>query len=220
MAMWHDIAPESEDDYNAWHTIEHMPERLGIPGFLRGRRGVNWDLDRHRYLTVYESESLASLSSHAYLERLNNPTEWTSRVAPAFRNFLRVACETAHSVGNGVGGAIGTYRIDLPNETDAEAWVSRLAMRLADLMDLPGVCGVHTAIPRPAHSDIPTTETRIRPEMAEKTFDALLMVETIGPNELADADPQVRALLGSERVSDVASHQYSMAFLLGRNGDS
>ena len=37
-AIWHDIAPEGEDDYHHWHCHEHVPERVSIPGFLRGRR--------------------------------------------------------------------------------------------------------------------------------------------------------------------------------------
>ena len=38
VAIWHDIAPEGRDAFYAWHGNEHMPERLAIPGFLRGRR--------------------------------------------------------------------------------------------------------------------------------------------------------------------------------------
>ena len=40
VAIWHDIAPEGREDFYAWHGEEHMPERVGIPGFLRGRRYV------------------------------------------------------------------------------------------------------------------------------------------------------------------------------------
>ncbi|MGH6904724.1 MAG: hypothetical protein ACREIR_18510 [Geminicoccaceae bacterium] len=40
LAIWHDPAPEIESDYNEWHSKEHMYERVGVPGFLRGQRGV------------------------------------------------------------------------------------------------------------------------------------------------------------------------------------
>jgi hypothetical protein len=33
LIIWHDVKPEAESDYLRWHTREHMPERLGIPGF-------------------------------------------------------------------------------------------------------------------------------------------------------------------------------------------
>ena len=40
VAMWWDISPEMRAEWEDWHTHEHMPERLGIPGFLRGTRWV------------------------------------------------------------------------------------------------------------------------------------------------------------------------------------
>lgn len=33
-----DITAEGEADFYAWHVEEHMPERIGIRGFRRGRR--------------------------------------------------------------------------------------------------------------------------------------------------------------------------------------
>jgi hypothetical protein len=38
LAMWWDMAPEMRAEFEHWHTHEHFPERLGIPGFLRAAR--------------------------------------------------------------------------------------------------------------------------------------------------------------------------------------
>ena len=38
VAIWHDLAPEAKDEFYEWHNREHMPERVGIPGFRRGRQ--------------------------------------------------------------------------------------------------------------------------------------------------------------------------------------
>ena len=38
LPMWFGLAEGYEREFDRWHTIEHMPERLGVPGFLRGRR--------------------------------------------------------------------------------------------------------------------------------------------------------------------------------------
>ena len=38
LAMWWDMAPEARADFEDWHSHEHFPERLGIPGFRRGSR--------------------------------------------------------------------------------------------------------------------------------------------------------------------------------------
>ena len=46
MAVWHDIASTREAEYNTWHTRQHMPERLGVPGFLVGRRYVDHEPEK------------------------------------------------------------------------------------------------------------------------------------------------------------------------------
>jgi hypothetical protein len=38
VAIWCDVAPEARAQFDDWHAHEHMPERLSIPGFLRGSR--------------------------------------------------------------------------------------------------------------------------------------------------------------------------------------
>lgn len=40
MLLSFDIAPEAIPEHDDWHTHEHLPERLSIPGFLRGTRWV------------------------------------------------------------------------------------------------------------------------------------------------------------------------------------
>jgi len=56
VAIWHDIAPEGRAEFYRWHGLEHMPERAGIPGFLRGRRYVAID-EAPEYFNLYETES-------------------------------------------------------------------------------------------------------------------------------------------------------------------
>jgi len=33
LVNWGGVVAASEVDYNAWHSLEHMPERLAVPGF-------------------------------------------------------------------------------------------------------------------------------------------------------------------------------------------
>ncbi len=40
VAIWNDILPEGRDNFIEWHNREHIPERVSIPGFLRGRRYI------------------------------------------------------------------------------------------------------------------------------------------------------------------------------------
>ena len=32
-AIWHNVAPDIQPDYNHWHCSEHMFERVSIEGF-------------------------------------------------------------------------------------------------------------------------------------------------------------------------------------------
>jgi len=38
MLLSFDVAREAIRQHDDWHTHEHLPERLSIPGFLRGSR--------------------------------------------------------------------------------------------------------------------------------------------------------------------------------------
>ena len=41
LAIWNDCAKGEETNYENWYQNEHLPERLGVPGFIRGRRYEN-----------------------------------------------------------------------------------------------------------------------------------------------------------------------------------
>ena len=56
VAIWHDIAPEGRSEFYAWHGREHMPERTGIAGFLRGRRYVAI-AGQPEFFNLYETDS-------------------------------------------------------------------------------------------------------------------------------------------------------------------
>lgn len=43
VAMWWNMAPQHREEFEDWHTHEHFPERMSIPGFLRGTRWAQVD---------------------------------------------------------------------------------------------------------------------------------------------------------------------------------
>ncbi|MGH7911877.1 MAG: hypothetical protein ACREOV_09155 [Candidatus Dormibacteraceae bacterium] len=108
LAIWNGIDESDEVEFNAWHTQQHLPERVSIPGFLRGRRYVNASgvgpTDGGRYFTLYEVRELETLASPPYLRRLDRPTPWTARMVSRFRNSRRTAYRVATSRGSGAGG--------------------------------------------------------------------------------------------------------------------
>lgn len=110
LAIWNGIDAEAEEDFVAWHMREHIPERVAVPGFLRGRRYVA-ERGAPKYFNFYETEAQDTLASPAYLERLNAPSEWTRRVVARFRDTSRTICAVADSRGVGEGGYIATLRL-------------------------------------------------------------------------------------------------------------
>ena len=45
LAMWWDMSASRRAEFEHWHTHEHFPERLGIPGFNRATRWTSADGD-------------------------------------------------------------------------------------------------------------------------------------------------------------------------------
>src|SRR4051812_3312450 len=70
---------DTVDAFYTWHTLEHLPERIGLPGFERCRRYVSVS-GSAKFLVLHEVENIEVLASAVYLERLNNPTVQTREV--------------------------------------------------------------------------------------------------------------------------------------------
>lgn len=212
--MWHDITLEGDSEYNLWHTREHMPERIALPGFLRARRGVNKSLDRQHYFTLYECESLESVVSPEYQRSLNFPTPWTQCVAPEFRNFKRMSCETAFSRSSGIGGSFATFRAPMPRGTTDADLLDALLDHVDPILDLPSVTGIHIAFARPTHTNGETTEVQIRPAMEEPEFGIVVVVEGIGLSEITIDQPVIGALLAEAGLVEAIAQTYDMAYML------
>jgi hypothetical protein len=161
VAIWHDVVPEARADFYEWHDREHMPERVGIPGFRRGRRYVALD-GRPEFFTLYETDSPQVLDGQDYLARLNHPTPWTRRVVPGLRHPVRSLCRVALSLGTGQGGLIVTLRYEVAEgqEETQRCWLAHRV--LPELADRPGVVGVHLCLADRAASTIVTEEKRGR----------------------------------------------------------
>ncbi len=189
LAIWNDVSLEGEAEWLDWHTREHMPERVGVAGFLGGRRYADARLMQHKYFTLYLGETLATFSSPAYVERLNNPTPWTAKLAPHFRNFVRGACHNVASVGVGTGGAILTIRVGI--DAGASLDGQRSAAMLERLIQHPGLIGAHLGLADAAVTGVPTRERSMRGATAEPIFEGVVLVEGLGRAELAAAQASI-----------------------------
>ncbi|MEZ5818659.1 MAG: hypothetical protein R3D44_16400 [Hyphomicrobiaceae bacterium] len=130
LSVWNEYPADDADFYERWYMTEHFPERLSVPGFLRGRRYRAIDADR-TYFTFYDLESPDVLFSGAYIARLNDPTAWTARIMGRWSGMFRTACRRIARAGNAVGGFATVARFEEP-ATISRGQAQELKERLAD----------------------------------------------------------------------------------------
>lgn len=161
VAIWHDIAPAGRDDFYAWHGQEHMPERLAIPGFLRGRRYVGISA-RHEFFNLYEAQSIDVLLGKAYADRVNRPTPWTIAAVRHFRSVSRSLCRVRATFGHAQGGLLATLRYDVPAANTQEHIDLLNRQFLPAIAALGGVAGVHLLVADAPGSGESNAEERAR----------------------------------------------------------
>ena len=171
MLLSFDVLPEAVEEHDRWHTHEHLPERLSIPGFRRGSRWVAIE-GEPRYMVLYEVDDLQVLTSAAYLARLDHPTPWTTRMMTNYRGMRRGLCHVAGSFGLGQGGtaALIRYRAEEARAPALDRWL--LAEVLPGLPTVPGLGSAHLL--HGAAAAPMTNEQRIRG--ADRGVDSAIIV--------------------------------------------
>ena len=164
VAIWHGMRPEGRDDFYEWHNREHMPERVGIPGFMRGRRYIAAE-GEPEFFTLYETETPEVLAGADYLARLNAPTDWTRRATKHFTDTSRSLCRVMLTLGPGTGAWAMTWRYEVSPGREVEQ--RRLLEPLLDgISKRKSIVGTHLCIADRQASDIQTEEKKGRPKSA------------------------------------------------------
>lgn len=159
MAFWADIDPDYVLRFQEWHNCEHVPERVSIPGFLRGRRYRAEDGAPH-FLMMYETETPEVLSSQPYLAALNAPTDWTKEALTHFRKPTRNIYRRIAAAGRALRFcapwlvSLQFNREMAPAEADVAPWLQAMA-------DARGVGRVQLWAVDEAVSGIQTSERKI-----------------------------------------------------------
>lgn len=215
LALWNDCAPEGEAEYERWYMAQHLPERVGNPGFRFGRRYLRLDGDR-RYFTFYETESPSVLWSPAYLERLEAPTDWTQRVMPNFRNTIRTVCRKAASLGEFIGGHATTFRVTAARPPGPEVEAAVRGAVLPALQQVQGVCHAHLWVAADRQTPSRTAETHIRG--ADTMLSWAVVAETTTEEacrQLAQ-DPGILSVIETLAGPSLSIGCYRLICILGR----
>ena len=168
LAIWFDRAPEAAADFETWYQHEHLPERLGVPGFRRGRR-YRTVTGSPGFCTIYETDTPEVLTSAAYIARLDDPTPMSRRVmTEIFRNGSRTVCRVAARHGRMRGAWAAALRMSTLPDEPAERVLETL---VAD----PGVARGELWIS--TGDDTETTESQMRG--GGVSIAACLFIETL-----------------------------------------
>jgi hypothetical protein len=185
---------------------------MSIPGFQRGSRWASED-GGEGFFVLYELETYGTLTSLHYLERLNDPTPWSTKMMPHHRNMVRSQCLILETNGGGVAQFMLTLRFS-PAVGQAEALHRNLRPLLTRLPARPGITGAHLL--RTETPDAPATaEQKIRG--GDAVADWIVLVsgyDSAALEEVAAAELGATPLEQAGALSSTATSLYRLSYAL------
>jgi len=217
LAIWNGMKPSWDDEFVTWHVREHILERVGLPGFLRGRRYVA--IDGHpKYFNFYETTGTEALTSEAYRTRLNAPTPWTTRVIANFTDMSRTACDVVASFGLGEGTFIDAIR--LSTAADANAFKAPIADKiLKPASEASGIVGAHLLQGEKSATGGDTAEKKLR-GTPDQVADWVVLIEGLEQENIDAIRRNVasnEAFIGAGAKSPIERGLYRLQFALTKN---
>ncbi len=140
--MAFDFSTAHEDEFHDWYDREHVPERLGVPGFLNAERWID-ERNPKIHVATYDLENAGVLSTPAYRAvGGNNQTVWTKRVTGMCKRIMRYEGEQLRPgdlTGVPAAGAllVVSMNIEPANEPEFNEWYN--TEHLDALAAVPGV---------------------------------------------------------------------------------
>lgn len=168
LAVWNDRSEGRTADYESWYMTEHIPERLGVPGFRTALRYEAIEADR-QFFTFYEVDSPDVLISEVYMTRLANPTVLTRAIMPDFLGMIRSVFVETSREGRGIGGAAVVVRYAQPDAP---------APSISGVVEPSEIISIRRWTAAPGNVPTETTEARIRPGRDEVASGAFV-IETL-----------------------------------------
>jgi hypothetical protein len=177
LALWNSISsPQLQPEYDTWHTFEHVPERVGLPGFIEARRYRSHDdgpsAQPARYFTCYWLESVGALATPQYREVFTHPTPWSARMRTELRDFFRLPCSLSGAYGQSTAPQLATVHL----RGDATRFATQVATRLEQLVAQAKVVCAHWGTAE-ASEDFPIANRTSAVEAASAGTDFVVMLQ-------------------------------------------
>lgn len=141
MTAWTHVAPEREEEFNAWYDTEHLPQIVALPGFLRGRRYA-CDGAVPKYLAWYDTADETVEPGPDLKRYIEDSTPWWRRIAGLLQHRERMNFKLMRDVGERPPGDspwLYLVHTDIPDHIAGEynEWYDR--EHLPRLVTVPGV---------------------------------------------------------------------------------
>jgi hypothetical protein len=177
LAIFNNVAPGREAEFEEWFQHEHLAERIAVPGCLFGRR-YEAISGQPKYFNFYLAESTETFRSAAYLGRLDDPTPLTRLVmSEIFKDMNRTVCSRTFRRGAMRGTVAVLARFDeSPNDSLLKDSIETL------MADKAVACGeIWIAA---SEREFPVSEEE-RLRGGDKKLKACLLIETL---RISDAE--------------------------------
>jgi hypothetical protein len=215
LAVWNNVDPAHEREFNDWYLHQHVAERVGAPGFLRGRRYRAME-GTPRYFAFYETVDEAALRAPSYTSLLENPTDWTRKVMPSFRDTERSICLPTGSLGSGIGAAATAVHFR-PKPGQEAALRARITGELLPrLMAMPEIVAAHLWEVADDGTARANAEIALRGE-PDKEIGWVIVIEATEPDALIPTRSTMRAAGLIEAEELVFYPRYTLLFALSAN---
>jgi hypothetical protein len=140
--MAFDFSTAHEDEFHDWYDREHVPERLGVPGFINAERWID-EQNQKIHVATYDLDSVGVLVSPRYRAvGGGNQSVWTKRVTAMCRRIMRFEGEQLvpgeETAATSAGALlVASMNIDPAVEADFKEWYN--TEHLPQLAVVPGV---------------------------------------------------------------------------------
>lgn len=203
LALWNGVNdPALRDEYEAWHAFEHVPERLGSPGFtwafryaaLPGQPGP-------AYFTLYGLDSLAALQTARYQALVDDPTPWSARMRGVLSDFCREPSEALSFHGVSAAAVIAPLRVRVHSR-------SRVQQVLQALVDAGHALSAGWgAVDRTSGHPLSAPHTQAA---SEHGFDAVILLQHLREGLLLAAVGELQRMLGQEATLRAPAACYAL----------
>src|SRR5271169_2280173 len=183
LAIFQNVVPGREPEFEEWFQHEHLPERMAVPGFMLGRRHEAISGHPH-YFHFYVTRSVEVLKSATYLDRVSKPTPMTRTVmSEIVKDVFRVVCHRTLRLGG------------RPAETALKASIEPL------MRDKAVACSEIWQAADPLEFPV-STEERLRG--GDRKIETCLLVETL---RIPEAEKIAATLANEFRKAEVGVYR-------------